>query len=674
MTFKFSSVFLPAAGVNNDYSHQIGTTGGTGAVAFSVTGGTLPPGLTLSSSGVLSGVATQIGLFNFILTIVDSVSATRTEGFQFTVMNLVTLSDITVDQTQFVQQLQDTLSVKQAWSTGLTTQTSQTLIELISAVGTFDISRIVRAKEDAFPDTAQSDSALRAIANMQGLRLSRKLPSTVQVTLTSAVSQTFDPFTQFTGGGYNWFNTDQLVVNAGVPLNAILREGLVKTVTLSGRGSDLQAWVSPEDTFKVSDQDVKVAINSATVNKSFGGLWNFKDLQAYADSTLSDGRLIIQFGSRNYGAVPGVNDIVTITYALTLGSTVNGASLSGAKMSVAGNSSISITFVSNPSGGADEKSALSYKNFASGTFGTYSSAVTKSQYHAIVNNYPGIVDAVTQAQREINPAALEWMNIIRVSGLTGSPWSAAQIQDFVEYAESVTMYSTKFVWQDPVPVDVDIDLSVYCFNSVPSTASITAKVENAIRNLFSARAGILLTNFYISDLVETVMNSAEGQISYVEVHAPSSPMIVTLPPSPHASYVIGTGGTLTPRLYDYAISADKPSLIPGGSDDIGNPSFWVFPQVIATGSKVTLDWTADPTYGALRYHVWGRRAGHIGKLATLAPTVTTYTDLGGADPVVEPINISQSIIRYNRLRNLKVTTNYASRQSRATFPVRDVLS
>jgi hypothetical protein len=442
-----------------------------------------------------------------------------------------------------------------------------------------------------------------------------------------------------------------------------------------GRGTDLQAWVSEEDNFRVSDQDVKVAINAATVDKSFGGLWNFKGLEAYADSTLSDGRLIIQFGSRNYGVVPGINDIVKITYTVTTGAAVNGASLAGTKATLPNNSSLAITFVANPSGGADEKSALAYKNFSSGTFGTYSSAVTKSQYHAIVNNYPGIIDAVTQAQREIDPSALEWMNIIRVSGLTNSAWSQTQVEEFVKYCESVTMYSTKFVWQDPIPVNVDIDLSVYCFNSVQSTASITAKVENAVRKLFSKRAGILLTNFYLSDLVETVMNAAPGQISYVEINEPSTAMIVTLPPSPHPSFtVVASGGALTPRLYAYAISVDTPSPLANGTEDIGNPGFWVFPQVISNNSKVTLSWVNDQTEGALRYHVWGRRAGKIGKLVTLPATTTSFTDIGGLDPTLSSISISESTIRYNNLRNLKVTTNYASRQSRATFPVRDVLS
>ncbi len=672
---KFSTLFLPSAGFNQEYSHQIETVDATGAVTFSLVSGSLPEGLTLSTTGRLSGVATTLGMSVFVLKIVDAALSERTETFQFTVMSYVDLSNLTLDQSQFVQQFQTKLAQKTSWSTGLTTQTSQTLIELVSAVGTFNTAKILRAKEDAFPETAESDSALRAIANMQGLRLSRKLPASASFTIMSSVAQTFAPFTQFSAGGYSWFNTDQITLTANVPQTHTLKEGVVKTVTLNGRGTDLQAWVSEEDSFTVSDQDVRVGINSATINKTFGGLWNYKGATACADNTLSDGRTVIQFGSRNYGAVPGTNDIVTITYVVTQGSSVNGASLVGSKITLASNSTIVASFTSNPTGGADEKQPLVYKNFSSATFGTYSSSVTKSQYQSAVNNYPGIVDAVTQAQREINPSALEWMNVIRVSALTNSPWTQAQIEEFINVMQSVTMYSPTIIWQTPVGIARDIDVDIFCFNSVPSTAAITALAENAIRKLLSPRPGILLLNLYESDLIQTIKDSAPGQISYVEVNKPTSPMIVTSPPSPRVTYTIAnSGGTLVPRLYSYAISVDTPSPANDGTEDIGTPTNWVFPQVSVLNSQITLDWSEDQTQGALRYHVWGRRAGKIGKLATLLPTVTSYVDLGGPDPTVASVSGGEFLIRYNKIGTLNVRTRYAKRQSKATFPVRDVLS
>jgi hypothetical protein len=110
-----------------------------------------------------------------------------------------------------------------------------------------------------------------------------------------------------------------------------------------------------------------------------------------------------------------------------------------------------------------------------------------------------------------------------------------------------------------------------------------------------------------------------------------------------------------------------------GTTDYGNPTNWVFPQVIVDNSKVTLDWSNSNISNVVNFHVWGRRAGFIGKLATLGPSVTTFTDTGSVNPTPEPINVSDTFIRYNSLNSLTVNTYYAGRQSKAAFPVRETL-
>ena len=737
----FNDNFLPAASINSPYSAAITVSGAFGATSFALIAGSFPDGLAMDGTGLITGQATTLGVYSFTIEVSDSSTPqvqTAVHDYQFTVLDLITLQDTTVDQDQFVQQFQNVLSETNTWSSGLTTQTSQTMIEYISAVGTFSEAKLVRGIEDAYPETAQSDSAIRAIANMQGLRLSRKLPSTVYATFTSVINQVIPPFTQFSGSGYNWFNADQISLTANIPLTVTLREGQVFTYTVSGTGKDLQAWVSVDDAFTVSDQDVVVALNNADLYKAFGGLWNYKGTAAFADSTLSDGRLQILFGSQGYGAVPGVNDVVTVTYARTQGDAINGANVAGSSITSPDVQGLTAAFTSNPSGGAAEKDPVAYKNFAAGTFGAYSSGVTKAQYSALVNNYPGVIDAFTQAQREINPAALEWMNIVRVSALTNSPWSQAQAQEFVDYMESVTMYSTKFLWQAPVPIDTDVDVSIYCFNSVNSLSDVGAKVQSAITKLFSPRPGLLMTDFYISDIVETAMNAAPGQISYVVVNKPTQSMIVTAPLSPNLVYNVeqAPNGTLNPLVYSYAVSVDAPSLNqyfqalidastnPGFPDatqkgqywvvsfagqvggvavnvgdqllatsvgssaanfqinpmatndviDVGVPTNWVYPQVVINDCQVILDWSSNPVRNALQYHVWGRRAGHLGILATLPYSQLSYVDVGGPDPTSMQIGVaSNTLIRYNQLGSLNVQAFYAGRQSNVLFPVRDVL-
>lgn len=751
MTIELATPFPPAAALGSPYNFQFEASGGVPPYSYALISGSLPPGLTMLNDGSIKGTPSQIGVFQAMLEVSDSDAVVQqlVVSTKFTCLDIVTLADQTVDQEQFVAQLNDTLSVKNAWTTGITSQTSQTMIELVSAVGTFATSRILRVKEDAFAETAQSDSAILANTTAQGLRLGRKLPAGASVSMTAPVDTSIPPYTQFQGGGFTWFNSDQIVLRANVPITVILYEGQVKRVQVQGRGTNLQAWVSVEDQFVVSDQHVQVSINGTVLYKTFGGLWNYPQVtgsgtqqQAFSDRTDSEGRLLVMFGSQGYGAIPGVNDQVSIVYAITQGDAVNAAPLVGTEVTAVGYNGVLGEFASNPSGGASQRNPVAYKNFGAGTFGTFSSGVTKAQYRSIVNNYPGIVDTVTQAQREVNPTALAWMNTIRISGLTSSPWNAQQIQAYLAYCQSQTMYTPYFVWQDPSAILVDVDVAVYCFNSVPSTAAVKASVTAAIQKLFAPRSGLLLTNFYETDLTDTIKNAAPGQISYIVVNKPTQPMIVTSPQSPTPVFsIVHSGGYLAPGQYSYAISVNTPTpninfkgliepsaytnfpsaeaageywiirqdgnlrdpisgnltpvqvgqqllaISPGalesnfsvvsnpvGVIDVGSPTNFVFPQVTSSNSQVVLDWSSTPVANAIQYFVWGRVGGSIGILDLTTHDITSFVDDGQFIPTPMPISAyAQADVRYNKLRTLNVTVEFADRQVSATLPVRDTL-
>ena len=63
---------LPNAVAAQEYSATFTTSGGTGPYSYTVTAGTLPAGMSLSTAGVLSGVPTQGGVFAFTVTATDA--------------------------------------------------------------------------------------------------------------------------------------------------------------------------------------------------------------------------------------------------------------------------------------------------------------------------------------------------------------------------------------------------------------------------------------------------------------------------------------------------------------------------------------------------------------------------------------------------------------------------
>lgn len=61
--------------VNQPYSQQFTASGGIGPYTFSVTLGALPPGLSLSSSGLLAGTPTHAGTYSFRIHVEDSAGS-----------------------------------------------------------------------------------------------------------------------------------------------------------------------------------------------------------------------------------------------------------------------------------------------------------------------------------------------------------------------------------------------------------------------------------------------------------------------------------------------------------------------------------------------------------------------------------------------------------------------
>ena len=77
---------LPGAGVSAAYSQQLASTGGSNTgYTYSISSGTLPAGITLSSGGLLSGTPAAAGTSTFSITVTDSAGATGSKAFSLTV-------------------------------------------------------------------------------------------------------------------------------------------------------------------------------------------------------------------------------------------------------------------------------------------------------------------------------------------------------------------------------------------------------------------------------------------------------------------------------------------------------------------------------------------------------------------------------------------------------------
>jgi hypothetical protein len=79
-----SGLILPTGTQNSAYSNQLASSGGTGAKSWSLVGGTLPTGVTLSGGGLVAGTPSTSGTFSPQIRVTDSCSTPQTSTSTFT--------------------------------------------------------------------------------------------------------------------------------------------------------------------------------------------------------------------------------------------------------------------------------------------------------------------------------------------------------------------------------------------------------------------------------------------------------------------------------------------------------------------------------------------------------------------------------------------------------------
>jgi hypothetical protein len=526
-----------------------------------------------------------------------------------------------------------------------------TLLSFIASVGAFDQYKIIRAVQDAFPETAVSDRAIYAASDFLGIRIPRKSPASATATLTSSLSLTVPAFSQFQGANSYFFNRDAFTVVASVPVTVTLTEGEVLRKSITGLGSDYQLYVSPENAFSVSDVDVAVKIGKTVIPRNSTGLWNLKLAPGFYDRTMPDGRLCIQFGTDYFGTSPSTSDTILVTYTTTMGSLGNDLDLVSKTIFCDNFPTLQGAFTTAPSGGTNERPALVFKNVNAPSFGTFSSAVTKQQHLTSAADFPGVIDALTFAQRETNPNALEWMNLIKVVLLTSTIWNQIQKDAFIAQMQSRCMYSTRFFLVDPTTVSIDISVNLFCYNWANAT-QIKQDITTALTTLMKPRAGSLNYPLYRSDIFRTIKETSEG-VEYFDIKLPDSDVYIGGLPASAPSLILTAAAGSFPGVatVTYGVSVTTAYGIVAIRE-------WTS-AVTSPACAVTVTWPAVP--GAVSYQLYGRDSS-MGLL--YSGTGLTYTDIGLSAPGAAPPPQDTAPVQYATLGTLTVNSTYSTRQSR----------
>ena len=458
----------------------------------------------------------------------------------------LTLSQTKPDFESLVLQLQLYLSAKGTWSDLLTSSTGETLIEMMAAVGAFNQFAIESAAREDFLETAVRDSSIYAIADMLGVRISRKSPAGVDAVLTrqSAVGLlTLPRFTTFTIGGVAYFNRESILFEGGSLQSRPCRlyEGTVKTQTIAADASSFKKIYLNELGFGVSDVDVDVYLVNSTTGarekwtQTTDGIWIAGPFDTvYYDSTSGDGDTVLAFGDGTHGRLPTLGYNLEINYAVTSGAEGNNGQ-SGLKVVYPSDSSISGVTTGVISGGADQKESSYYSALAPYIYRARKRAVNPADYKAISTEYPSVASVTVKAQKDIAPGDLRWMNVIRICVLPKETdaYTAGEWEDFLQWFDSKAHAAVHVQPYDPNKVVVNVS-AVLALHSSAVSADIIPIVQAAITALFEKTTTTLGRRLAVTDIMSACKVAG---VDYVEL---LSPIVDQVPGDDYTYYSLGT--------------------------------------------------------------------------------------------------------------------------------------
>lgn len=558
----------------------------------------------------------------------------------------IQLSTVHPDVDSIRQQLELTLSSYEAWRDLLPIGTGRALTDWIAAVGANDQYAIEHAFRENFR-TARLDSSILAQAILLGVRLSRKRPCSVEVTLSKVPSGTLTlpAFTQFSSTNGSLFNREAITLVDQTPVNVTLYEGVVRTVETNGDGSTYQLFVTRDDAFTVSEDDVKVEMNDVVLPRTLRGLWHLSNQQGYMDSTSPSGQLLLTFGGDGYGTTPQPSDTLRLTYAVTAGAAGSNANAIGDSVTCIDHREVSGFATSGLSGGGNEKGPTFYRKVGPQLFAAGDGATTKDQYSAVVASYPGVVDAIVLGQRDVAPADVRWMNMVQVSALTETTWDGPAWDAFVEWFSQRSIFPVRLYRRDPQPVVVNISAKVHCQGRADLNL-VKATVEAQLTKLFTPRPGFIDSNVYLSD-IDAAIRGSDSAIEFITIGSPTTDVLVHV--AAPKTTLTAVAGTLPAGQYSYAVTAVTPE---------GETLATNFKSVVLNSAGgVQITW--EPVPLATQYKVYGRTPLSMGQLAVTSGL--TFTDSSLTTPTTGLPLINNGGHWYCKLGTLDIECLYTSR-------------
>lgn len=231
----------------------------------------------------------------------------------------------------------------------------------------------------------------------------------------------------------------------------------------------------------------------------------------------------IIFGDGIHGSIPSVGDVLSVEYLETLGSQGNiGRELVTEIVSpVYHNGNRLDLTVTNPiasTGGSDRETLEHAKLQAPTELRSLWKAVTKDDYRALAEGFPGVAKAQVLDANDCANIRYYQVNMAVApdGGGLPSPVLKCELADFIESRKVITVEVNLF---DPSYQPVAIDAEVYVYPN-EDTDIVRMRIESALRDIFSFEKMTFGQPVYFSDVV-SLLDGVRG-VSHVRMNSPQS--------------------------------------------------------------------------------------------------------------------------------------------------------
>lgn len=365
---------------------------------------------------------------------------------------------------------------------------------------------------------------------------------TVQVSPNQNVTYPvyIDKGTQLTAQGQNvslvFTTLDSVTLSNATDTRTIaVIQGVAATDTYTSDGTPSQKFILTSTSADKSSIKVYVDENTSdndatpwnNVSSFYKSTFSSKDYKVQTDEY---SRIAIIFGDGQFGAIPPVNKVISITYVVADGAQGNvgknaitqvSSGIPYVKDNTSNKVAVSITGSSATGGGADVESIEQAKETATGLLFGLNRALSRDDYKALMLSVPGVSKAVAWGENEEQTPDYRMMNRVRASFFSitfadmfyneASRASYRSLRD--NQVRKLLLermpITTRLVFADPVLADIFVSMQVGVNVNKYDPNIVVDQIRTTILDYYSLANVSFGQDIRISNLL-SLANSVEG--------------------------------------------------------------------------------------------------------------------------------------------------------------------